>query len=226
MVSFVPWGVALALTLGTVACSTLAAWLRPGARVGVALGGWLVVVLAFVAGTRAAHALVVDSVENNGVTRLVDVVITPAVSNPFCHDVLVVETEQPLYRVRAATVAAFPALLPVGRCGAEPRGSSPAMWRSARVGTAGVRWDYEWGAPIADLVALQRGNCLVAAALRFVRVPFWYQVSPDSLLFGDLRYDRGDGDGFAEMRVPLQPPSCPNSIPPWEPPRHDILRGE
>ena len=97
------------------------------------------------------------------------------------------------------------------------------MAPSTRPATAAVRWDRGWEAPLAELVALDRGNCQVAALLRFVRVPFWLRVGADSLHVGDLRYDREPGPGFAEFVVPARPATCPASVPPWRPPRADLL---
>jgi hypothetical protein len=80
-----------------------------------------------------------------------------------------------------------------------------------------------WDAPLGELAALARTNCQAAALLRFARAPFWFPVAGDSLHVGDLRYDREPGLGFAELRVRSGRPRAPPGVPPWRPPRADLI---
>jgi inner membrane protein len=43
-------------------------------------------------------------------------------------------------------------------------------------------------------------------------------------LIGDLRYDREPDLGFAELALPDELPQCPRNVPPWMPPRSDVLK--
>ena len=229
-VSLVPWGAALALTLGAAVALVAAARLTPGARAALGVGGWLAVELAFAAGTRAARAEVVAAAALGGGARLVDVVITPAPADPLCVRALAVETLGPAdratYRVTTAWAAALPAVIPAARC-ALPRSAlsepSLAMTAPTRGSTIGVQWRRTWQAPLTELVTLGRDNCWALAVLRFARVPVWTPAGADSVLVEDLRYDRGGGPGFAGFTVPRRPTSCPRDVPPWRPPRADIL---
>ena len=232
-VSLVSVGAALALTVGAAASLALAALLTPRARAVVGVAGWLAVELVFAAGTRAARAQVVVAAATDLRARLVDVVITPTPANPLCARAIAVETvgasisgDGARYRVTTAWASALPGIVPAARC-APPSGAigAPAllMRPAVRAPTAGVRWDRTWDAPLADLVALGRDNCWAAAVLRFARVPVWVREDSATVMIEDLRYDRGGGAGFAEFRVPARPTACPRGVPPWRPPRAELL---
>ena len=45
----------------------------------------------------------------------------------------------------------------------------------------------------------------------------------DGLVIGDLRYDRENGLGFSEIEVDSDAEPCPTLVPPWVPPRADLL---
>jgi hypothetical protein len=42
------------------------------------------------------------------------------------------------------------------------------------------------------------------------------------LVLGDLRYDREEELGFAEIAI-TDHPTCPSFVPKWVEPRHDLL---
>jgi inner membrane protein len=223
LVGVVPRAGALALTGGAVLALALASRLAPLARVTAAIAAWLLVEGVFFASTRAARAQLAGP-------GVVDAIVTPVPAFPPCATALVVSTAgtgaEARYALTTATVAAWPALVGVARCGrGDGRGGarSLAMRPSPRPATAAVRWELTWDAPLAELTALARTNCQVAALLRFMRAPFWFRDDATTLRVGDLRYDREPGLGFAELRVPDRPAACPQGVPPWRPPRADLL---
>ena len=223
LVGVVPRAGALALTGGAVLAFALASRLAPLARVTVAIAAWLLVEGVFFVSTRAARAHLAGP-------GVVDAIVTPVPAFPPCATALVVSTEgtgaDARYVLTTATVAAWPALVDVARCGhGDGRGGarSLAMRPSPRPATAAVRWERTWDAPLAELVTLARTNCQVAALLRFTRAPFWFRDDAATLRVGDLRYDREPGLGFAELRVPERPAACPRNVPPWRPPRAELL---
>ena len=61
------------------------------------------------------------------------------------------------------------------------------------------------------------------AALRFIRVPAWRAVGDATVMLGDVRYGGGSGNGFSDVRVPRHSAACPANVPPWRPPRADLL---
>jgi hypothetical protein len=92
-----------------------------------------------------------------------------------------------------------------------------------RPSTAAVRWEGEFVADPVELRGIATGSCTAREYLRFARVPFWTAAGPDQML-GDLRYDRNEGADFAEITPWSEPSGCPENVPPWRPPREDVLR--
>jgi hypothetical protein len=48
-------------------------------------------------------------------------------------------------------------------------------------------------------------------------------MGDSTLLLGDVRYGGGSGNGFTDVRVPRRSAACPRGMPPWIPPREDLL---
>lgn len=217
----VPWGAALALTLGCFVSVGVTLRLKRPFRVLWASAAWLLVTLTFLWGSRVARA----RVQAVGGSNLQDVVITPYPSNPLCFNAIVVDRDSSVYRLRVATVTPFPALVAETACGLagwNPGLPMKSVPRSTRA-TVGVRFIAEWSRPLAELRELNRTHCQAAAFFRFARTPYWHRVGQDTLRVGDLRYDREPELGFAELDLPLKPGRCPESVPPWEPPRHALF---
>jgi hypothetical protein len=97
------------------------------------------------------------------------------------------------------------------------------MATSTFASSSKVHWEGEWQRSLRELRALQRENCWARAMLRFTRVPFWQRWPEGLLVLGDLRYDRLPGGGFAELHTRERPDDCPQGVPPWLPPREDLL---
>ena len=222
-VDLVSAGAAAALTAGAALSIALARVLRPGARAATAVAGWVAVTLVMAAGAARAHAATVRAVAAaDPAARLLDVVVTPLPANPVCTNVLTVERTGAAYRVAVARVSGAPGVTPASRCGA--RGAAgPAFAPSSRPSSAAVQWDAEWSAPAAELAVLARESCPALAALRFIRVPIWRAVDDATVLLGDVRYGGGAGDGFTDVEVPRRSAACPDAVPPWTPPRADVL---
>ena len=217
---FVAPGAALALTAGAAVSFAVAARLRPGTRAAVAVGAWLLVTLVFATSMRVARRTLERAAAAGA--GVADVVLTPAVSNPLCANAIVVDTAGGRYRVATARVGTAPRLLAASACAAG-RASSPLLGTASRPSTAAVQWDGEWTAPLAELAALARESCEVAAVLRFMRVPVWRRSGDAEVDIADLRYAGGAGRGFAELRVARRPATCPRRVPPWRPPREALL---
>ena len=224
-VSLVARPAALAVTLGAAAMLLLAWRVRGLGRAAVGIAGWLLVELTFFAGMRGARARFAG-------VDAVDVVVAPAPANPFCAGAIVVERTiaadggAPAYRLTTATAASAPGVVPAARCAGGSDHAAPRtlpMRAAARDDRTGVVWHQTWEAPLAELAALARGNCVAAAALRFMRVPFWIAADGDAFVLGDLRFDRAPGLEFAELLVPRAPATCPRHVPPWTPPMEALL---
>jgi inner membrane protein len=93
---------------------------------------------------------------------------------------------------------------------------------TAVAGAADWHWRGELRMRRAELAALALRHCEVAAFLRFARVPFILRRER-ALVVGDLRYDREPQLGFAELELDEPPHACPRAVPPWLPPRGELL---
>lgn len=221
--SIVSAGAASALTVGAALSIALAWMLRPGPRAAAAIVGWVAVTLVMTAGSRVARQAVVRSARSaDPAAQLLDVVVTPLPSNAVCMSVVAVERAGPNYRVATARVSSVPRLTTATQCGA--RGGTGLLFRpSSRRSTPAVQWDNEWTAPAAELVSLARESCRALAALRFMRVPVWSAGMDSTVRLGDARFGGGSGGGFSDVTVARRSATCPRAVPPWTPPRADLL---
>ena len=220
-VDLVSRGAALALTFGALLSIALTRVLPPTARVAAGIGGWIVVTLVMAAGARVARERVVESARLvDPRSRLLDVIVSPLPANAVCMSVITVEETGGLYRVATARASAAPAISSAARCGHR---STSSLGPASRPSTAAVAWDGEWSAPGAELARLVTESCVALAAMRFIRAPIWRAMEDSSVLLGDVRYGGGSG-GFTDVRVRRRQASCPRAVPPWIPPRLDLLR--
>jgi inner membrane protein len=218
----VPSPMAFAVTL-IAALSSFTAWrLGATARIAFGVGACWAVAATFFAASSAVNAAVRHSPLIEAST-IHDVALTPFPANPLCSNALVVSTEGDDYVVRRATVATFPSLYPSDRCPTAADGDPTAPLSPIGVpATADVSWKDEFRAPLRELTEQVRTNCQAAALARFLRVPYWIDEG-DSIVLGDLRYDRQRELDFADIRIDKYPTRCPHAVPPWIPPRHDLL---
>lgn len=221
-VSLVTTGAAVALTLGAVISIAIARLLRPARRVAVAGGAWAAVTLIMATGSASARAETLRAAHDaDHAAEVLDVAVSPLPSNAICMTVITVERSGTAYRVATARVSSVPSMVAASSCGAQ-RGVDPSFRKSTRRSTRAVQWDAEWTAPRAELAGLARENCLALAALRFIRVPVWQAIDDSTLTLGDARFG-GAGRGFSVVRVARRSARCPANVPPWVPPRADLL---
>lgn len=225
-VNMVDQAVAIAMTMGAAAWLVVTRVIRPGWRIPCAFAAWLGLETVFFLSSFIARGEVHHAV---GRATIRDVVLNPAIGNPLCFRGLIVEVDGAEYRASDVVVAPFPSLRDAASCASTPAFAGGTMtgsvWgvspRASGQTTPGIRWEREWSAPRRELVALASGNCEIAAALQFVRVPAWRQRRDGAIEFFDLRY--GEGGSFASIVTPLRPARCPALLPGWKPPRSDLL---
>ncbi|MFL5562642.1 MAG: metal-dependent hydrolase [Gemmatimonadaceae bacterium] len=221
-VSLVTTGAAALLTIGAVISIAIARVLRPSRRVGVAVGAWIVVTVVMAAGSASARAETLRAAhEADREAEVLDVVVSPLPANAVCMNVITVERSGAAYRVASARVSSAPSMVAASSCGA-PRGVDASFRKSARRATRAVQWDTEWTAPSGELASLAHKSCVALAALGFIRVPVWQAPDDSALMLGDARFG-GAGRGFSVVRVPRRPERCPANVPPWVPPRAELL---
>jgi len=224
-VDLVSTGAAASLTVGAVVSIALAFVLRPNVRVMAAVAGWVAVTIVMAAGSAKARDAALRAVRAwDPATQVLDVVVSPLPANAVCMAVIAVERaeSESSYRVTTARVSSAPSIMDASRCGARS-GAGASFRQSPRPSTPTVHWDAEWSAPVAELAMLARQSCPALAALRFIRVPAWQSESTATVLLGDVRYGGGSGNSFSDVRVPRQSSECPRAVPPWTPPRAELL---
>jgi inner membrane protein len=220
---------------GLCAALLLMPRLTPARATATGIGGWIVVTLLFAAGTGAVRTRVAAVAASGhatgtegGAYRLFDVIVSPSPSNPFCARAITVQANDSKYLLTTAWAAAAPALVSAAWCERAAHtdtttGAQHLKMRRVRIGDSpAIAWGWSWTAPRSDLAALMAAQCQIAAWSRFVRAPFWVDAGPDSVLVGDLRYDRDRGMRVSRFTFPRRAENCPASVPPWTRPRNDI----
>jgi inner membrane protein len=231
-------GVAATLTLAAGFWFWCCRRMRAEHRALASLVGSLVVLFTFVVAGRSARARLLESPALAKTSRL-ETVLTPAPSNPLCWSAITVGERDARYELRVAALSLAPSLFAPEACRFQPSGQSlpEGVERFARGGAdrgelsgaaavdtpPGLRWELAWSAPLSELRSLFHTNCQARAFLRYARVPFWFSQAPAEVYLGDLRYDRAPEPEFTELSVPANPVTCPRFVPPWRPPRHDLL---
>jgi len=222
-------GTASMLTVAAIAVAWLTYLLAPRVRTWFAVALSACVTLTFFGASRVARARVVDAAAAAGKgepVRVLDASLTPAPSNPFCWSVMAAGLRGDRYELLVATVSVAPKLVPTEECELEPTGHSLVLSLPSIEPSTSVRWDGEWSRPVAGLRELWQSDCEARAFLRWARLPFWFREGGNGLFLGDLRYDRSPDLDFAELRGTIPPASCPRFVPPWIPPRHELLPEE
>lgn len=225
--AFFNFATAVFLTVLSAAFFVLNGRLHPRTRTLVAFIGSLATALVFFGASAAARQAVVAAARSElpGAVPVVvhDVSLAPAPSNPLCWSAMAVGQRGERYGLWVATVALVPGIVTPNGCAVEPTGRTLTLHVPSLDSTSRVRWDGEWTAPLAELRELFRTNCDVRAYVRWARLPFWLEQPGHELLLGDIRYDRSAGLDFAETVGTSPPSTCPKRVPPWIPPRADLL---
>jgi inner membrane protein len=151
--------------------------------------------------------------------------------NPICWSVIAVGREGERYIARRGVISIAPALLAPRRCPSLDGVTTTAPLSPIEASDGAILWRSKFSAPLAELRALWRTHCDAAAFLRYSRVPFW---NSHTEVVGDLRFDRTRALEFAEIKLSsgtdpggrdhMKQP-CPRNVPPWTPPRQDLLEG-
>jgi inner membrane protein len=187
-----------------------------------AVAGWSAVTAMFLVAHAVAERAVTRFVAaNDPATVTLDRILTPLPANPLCWEVILVQLHDDQYSLRRATLALVPQWLTAADCpnrDLDTQASAPL--HAVRVAdTDQWVWFGEWRAPRAELAGLVATRCEAAAFVRFARAPWWSSVGA-TVWLGDLRYDREPQASFAEIELH---DACPRHVPPWQPPREDLL---
>jgi inner membrane protein len=220
------WYSATALALSNILLWFATRKAKPKFRADVCAGLAVAVILVFAACSLYARKEVRrQNAELHPSATLHDVVLTPYPANPFCWNVLTVETfsDRSRYRLRRGRFSPFPSIVEAADCPSFPsQGSTAYLTPVGDTWGAQYLWEGQYLASVADLKDYSQYSCAWRGFQVFARAPF-LQEEKESIWAGDLRFDYGPELGFAEMEVPEQAPPCKQWIPGWLPPRQDIF---
>jgi inner membrane protein len=184
-----------------------------------------VLLMFVVAGRLARHQMNGLMAAQFPTASLLDSVLTPMPVNPLCWDAIVVQLEGDRYTLRRALMSIAPGLLPAEQCPAlNINGPTTLAFTPVAVADSpALAWHGEAVMSRRDVQTVIQSNCEASALSRFARA-LWVQRDNAAWIVGDLRFDREPGPGFAEIVVAADP-VCPANVPPWTPPRNDVLMG-
>ncbi|MDY6948286.1 MAG: hypothetical protein SXG53_21470, partial [Pseudomonadota bacterium] len=191
---------------------------------GVALWLGATAMFAFTAGSARAQVNAIAARQFPQAT-VIDRIVTPMPVDPACWEVMLLQRQGDEAVLRRAMLALAPAWLSAEQClsrSLDVEITAPLVAVPAD-SSAELKWYGQVSTPIDRLAGVASGNCQAAAALRFIRMP-WLASVEAGLVLGDLRYDREQELGFAEILI-TEPPTCPALVPEWTEPRADDLLG-
>jgi inner membrane protein len=216
-------GIAVALLMAGL---LVAGWRAPPkVGLGSAIAAWVAVTAVFASASGlAAQRLEGDFAARHPRARLLDHVLTPMPANPLCWDAIAVSMEDGRYELRRGVVAAAPGLVRASACPDRTLddATTAPLRRSADDASDGMRWLDEYEVAAKEFASLTQAYCDAAVLMRFARTP-WIAAQPGGWIVGDLRFDREPGLGFAEIALAASAHGCSTPMPPWAPPRGELL---
>jgi hypothetical protein len=93
----------------------------------------------------------------------------------------------------------------------------------AAANTPMIAWAGEIATPRRRFIDWQEKDCRAAAFMRFARAP-WLIERESTWIIGDARFDHERDLTFAEVELGESGEPCMAYVPPWVPPRADLLK--
>jgi inner membrane protein len=215
--------VAFALLVGlTLAVGRLTS---PRSALTLALAVWLGVTGMFATASQAAAERARTlAAQRFPEAILDDHVLTPMPVNPVCWEIVLIQSTKDALTLRRGMLSLAPRWMAAARCPtSRERVAITAPLQPVQTpDDQEIRWLGELISSRSQLSALFAADCRVAAFLRFSRAP-WLAFVNGELVLGDLRFDNEANLGFAEIDLGANLASCPKHVPPWTPPRRDLL---
>jgi inner membrane protein len=222
----VPLPLALCLSLLTVGLLFLA-W-RSNEKVAALSGcaAMLLVYLLFNASGMLAKRQVATLLAAQAPNaQLLDSVLTPMPVNPLCWDLIAVQRSGDQFTLRHGMLALQPSMIAAADCPQLNPNAPTTIALSAGTLTNNeqIHWQGEVSMSVSQLQSLVHQNCEAAAFTQFARA-LWLTQQQERWVLGDLRFDREAQLSFAEVEIGAQPQACPRFVPPWLPPRGELLK--
>ena len=197
--------------------------LSPQSRVlAGSLCGVAVLCVFLIAGRSAENTVRALYAKHFSEESVVDTALWPMPGDPACWAAVVVSRgSRDRMILRRAMLAPFPTVLSAANCPSYRLPTTAPLVEVVAEADERVAWGKQLSVSIESWNSLAR-RCDVRAYLQFSRAPFFI-LQGDTILLGDLRFDRTDRRDFAEAEFPATPGPCPSWLPAWEPPRADLL---
>jgi len=190
----------------------------PRARAGMALAGCVLIIAGFTAAARAARSVVRDALGPEVHGRIIDIVLSPNPSAPFCWAAIAIELDEAAgeYVLWRGTLSLAPRWKAPTTCALHRFTPAGDVTRLGREGQFELRDSIHQ--PLQRLRDAAQRDCWAREWLRFGRAP----VIAEGAIF-DLRYAERVGQDFT--RMPLAPGrrECPSYLPEWGMPRADLI---
>jgi inner membrane protein len=191
-----------------------------------ALATVFVTAMFIVAGRAAARTIEAVAARDFPGDRIVDHVLSPIPTNPFCWDVLLLETRGERYIARHGMLSDAPSRISAQSCSTKlvSKDTTAPLTAVQAQESADTVWFGEFSMPAHRLAELAAHNCEASALMQFVRAPFAIENNRRWII-GDLRFDRERGLGMAKLEISAAPQGrCPPRVP-WLAPRAELLNG-
>ena len=156
---------------------------------------------------------IINDTENNRLTKLIDLIISPTPANPFCWTVLLIDGDTKNYRIHRGVVNILPAL---SDCPDLSRGIPNELMRapSEFKDTAHIDWMGFYKTTYSKLLNEINKNCELKAWFQFARAPL-----KEGTFYTDVRFPGPRRGGFASLNTQVEDgQSCPPYSAPWRPP--------
>ncbi len=198
----------------------------PMAAFASALATLCVTALLVIAGHAAAQNIDSVAARDFPGDRIIDHVLSPIPTNPFCWDVLLLETRGDRYIARHGMLSDAPSLVSAQSCSTKlvSKDTTAPLTAVEAPDSAQTVWFGEFSMPARRLAELTAHSCEATTLMQFVRAPFAIEHK-GGWLIGDLRFDRERGRGLAQIEIPDVPAGGCLPRAPWLPPRADLLNG-
>lgn len=196
---------------------------RRAALAGLLASGCVIALFAVSARLARSEAQALSSAQFPQALAL-DYVLAPMPVNPLCWEVMAIQVDGDAYTLHQAVLSLAPNWIAAAACPG-PGLDAPTtvtLVPSTAPDSSTIEWLNEVTMSRREAQELLQGNCEALGFARFARA-LWFRREAQGWLVGDLRYDREPGLGFAEMPVAAAPAECPRFVPPWVPPRSDLL---
>ena len=186
---------------------------------------WLVTTAVFIsAGQLASLRAGERAAEDFPRAMTLDRILSPMPVNPVCWELILAQQDGDAYVLRRAMLSLAPSWMPAADCPSrslDARTTAPLSPVNVQ-SRPSLQWYGEFVMSRTGVVRLIREQCQAEAFTRFARA-LWIARRDGGWWVGDLRFDREPSAGFAELALEPTSGRCPSNVPPWTPPRADIL---